>query len=71
MQDLIQKFISFGFISFALILFGSTLTGCSPTDPTPKIAEEQREVLKDAEAAAASIEESAAKMQQNIDAESN
>jgi len=54
-----------------LALLGLALTACSPPDSTPKIAEDQREVLKSAEEAAASIEQSAAKMQQDIDAQSN
>lgn len=52
------------------LLFGFMLAGCSPTDPTPKVAESQREVLKNAEKAAESLEQSAAKMQQDIDAQS-
>jgi|GEM_PF-2325215 len=54
-----------------LALLYLTLTACSPPDSTPKIAEDQREVLKSAKEAAASIEQSAAKMQQDIDAQSN
>lgn len=52
------------------LLFSFMLAGCSPTDPTPKVAESQREVLKNAEEAAASMEQSAAKMQHDIDAQS-
>lgn len=52
------------------LLFGCVLAGCTPTDPTPKVAESQREVLKNAEAAAASMEQATAKMQQDIDAQS-
>jgi len=54
-----------------LALLHLTLTACSPPDSTPKIAGDQREVLKSAEEAAASIEQSATKMQQDIDAQSN
>lgn len=66
MQRTIPLFILSGLLFISLML-----VGCSPTDPTPKIAENQREVLKNAEKAAASIEQSAAKMQQDIDNQSN
>lgn len=71
MQDITPVSFFNGSQFIGLILLGLILNGCSPTDPTPKIAEDQREVLKDAEEAAASIEQSATKMQQDIDAEAN
>lgn len=52
-----------------LLLIGM-LTACSPTDPTPKIAESQREALKNAEETAASMEQATKRMQQDIDAQS-
>lgn len=54
-----------------LLFIASFLLACSPTDQTPKIAEHQREVLNQAEEAAAEIEQSAAEMQQDIDEQSN
>ncbi len=70
MQDRTSNFLSVPLLS-VLMLLCLALTACSPPDSTPKIAEDQREVLKRAEDAAASIEQSAAKMQQDIDAQSN
>lgn len=57
--------------AITLLFVASFLLACSPTDQTPKIAENQREVLKQTEKAAAGIEQSAAKMQQDIDGQSN
>lgn len=44
------------------------LAACSPPDSTPKIAEEEREVLDSAKQAAETIEQTAADRQQDIDA---
>lgn len=44
------------------------LAACSPPDSTPKIAEEQREVLDNARQAAETIEQTAADRLQDIDA---
>ncbi|PKO92621.1 MAG: hypothetical protein CVU15_05770 [Betaproteobacteria bacterium HGW-Betaproteobacteria-1] len=75
MQDRTSDFISGPLLSVPLLsvlmLLCLALAACSPPDSTPKIAEDQREVLKSAEEAAASIEQSAAQMQQDIDAQSN
>lgn len=75
MQDRTSNFISGPLLSVPLLsllmLLCVALTACSPPDSTPKIAEGQREVLENAKEAAASIEQSAAKMQQDIDAQSN
>lgn len=57
--------------AITLLFITSFLLACSPTDQTPKIAEHQREVLNQAEEAAAEIEQSTAKMQQDIDEQSN
>jgi uncharacterized protein YcfL len=54
--------------TFITLLFTSSLLlACSPTDQTPKIAEDQREVLNQAEKAAAALEQSAVQKQQDID----
>lgn len=50
-----------------LVFTGSLLLACSPTDQTPKIAEDQREALNRAENAAAAMEQSAGQKQQDID----
>ncbi len=57
--------------TITLFILPGFLLACSPTDQTPKIAEHQREVLKNAEKAAASIEQSTGKMRQDIDELSN
>lgn len=57
------------YLLFAL-LCGLALTGCSPTEPTPVIAENPRDVMKSAEEVAATIEQSAAKTRQHIDDQS-
>lgn len=44
------------------------LVACSPPDSTPKIAEEEREVLDSAKQAAEAMEQTAADRQQDIDA---
>ncbi|MDP2247854.1 MAG: hypothetical protein Q8J65_06950 [Nitrosomonadales bacterium] len=54
-----------------LCILPGFLFACSPTDQTPKVAEHQREVLKDAKKAAASLEQSADKMRQDINEQSN
>jgi hypothetical protein len=75
MQNHARSFVSSPLLSVplwsVLMLLCLTLTACSPPDSTPKIAENQREVLKNAEEAAASIEQSAEEMQRDIDAQSN
>ncbi len=54
--------------TFITLLFtASLLLACSPTDQTPKIAEDQREALNQAEKAAAALEQSAVQKQQDID----
>lgn len=68
-ETFMQRIIPLSLLSG--LLLGLVLIGCSPTDHTPKVAEDQREVLKNAEKAAAAIEQSAAKMQQDIDEQSN
>lgn len=55
-----QRVITLLFVSIFLL-------ACSPTDQTPKIAEHEREVLNQAKEAAAAVEQSTAKMQQDID----
>jgi maltose-binding protein MalE len=75
MQNRASNFIPGPLLSVPLLsvlmLLCLALSACSPPDSTPKIAEDQREVLKSAEEATASIEQSAAQMQQDIDAQSN
>lgn len=51
-----------------LIAFCLALAACSPPDSTPKIAENEREVLDSTKQAAEAIEQTAADRQQDIDA---
>lgn len=55
----------------SVLFTASLLLACSPTDQTPKIAEDQREVLNQAEKAAAALEQSAVRKQQDIDAQTD
>jgi hypothetical protein len=56
----------------ALLILGLTslLAACSPSDPEPKIAEDQREILDQANAVEDVIRQSAEKNSQQVDEQS-
>lgn len=58
--------------SFVVLLFAASfLAGCSPSsDPTPKIAESQREALDKAKAVEATVQEAADAAKQKTDEQS-
>lgn len=56
--------------SYLLILLAMFLTACSPSDPAiPKIAEEPREVMQNAEGVSIVIEQSAERTRTEIEAQ--
>ncbi|CAG0980469.1 hypothetical protein MTYP_01733 [Methylophilaceae bacterium] len=50
-----------------LLSINILMAGCSPPDQTPKIAEDQRQVLEDAKKAVSAIERSTEQRQQGLD----